>query len=75
MYYVKAVDLIPEARKKRRYKITGKDAYTPSEELTEVGNQRSYKDATIKKTTLVDERIFRSSCSLQRRFIGIRGCL
>ena len=58
MYYVKAVDLIPEARKTRRYQITGKDAYTPSEELTEVGNRRSYKEATIKKTTLVDERLF-----------------
>jgi len=49
MYYVKTVDLTPEARKRRRHRIPGKDANTPSEELTEVGNQRPYKDATIKK--------------------------
>ena len=61
MYYVKKVDLTPEARKKRRHNIPEKDANTPSEELTEVGNQRPYKDATIKKTTLVDDRLFRSS--------------
>ena len=56
MYYVKTVDLTPEARKRRRPKIPGTDANTPSE-LTEVVNQRPYKDATIKSDTCVWETI------------------
>ena len=61
-YYVKTVDMTPETRKRKSHEIPGKYANTPSEELTEVGNQRLYKDATIKKRTRVYERIFRSSC-------------
>jgi len=75
MYYVKTVDLTPEARKKRRHNSPDKDANTPRKQLTEVGNQRPCKDATVKKTTLVDERLFRSSCSFERRFPGMHGCL
>ena len=47
MYSDKTVDLTPEARKRRRHNIPEKDADTPSEELTEVGKQRLYKNATI----------------------------
>ena len=60
MYYDKTVDLTPEARKIRSHEIPEKVANTPSEELTEVGNQRLYKNATI-KTTLVYERLFRTA--------------
>ena len=52
MYYVKTVDLTPEARKRRSHEIPGKDANTPSEKLTEVGNQRLYKNATTKERHL-----------------------
>ena len=75
MYYVKVVDLTPEAKKKRRYKIPGKDANPPSEEVTEVGSLCPYKDAIIKQITFVVERLFRSPCSLHRRFLGMHGCL
>ena len=68
--YVKTVDLTPEAKKKRKHKIPGKDADTLSEEVTEGESLHPYKDATIKQTTFVDERLFRSPCSLQRRFLG-----
>ena len=37
-----------------------------SEEVTEVGNLCPYKDASIKKP-LIDERLFQSLCSLERR--------
>ena len=47
IYYDKTVDLTPEARERRSHEIPEKDANTPSEELTEVGNQRLYKNATI----------------------------
>ena len=50
MYYNKTVDLTPEAGKRRSHEIPGNDANT----LTEVGNQRLYKNATI-KTTLLEE--------------------
>ena len=69
MYYVKTVDLTPETRKKRRHDIPEKDPNSPSEDLTEVGNQRPYKDATTKKTTLVDERLFRNSCYFKYDFL------
>ena len=49
----KTVDLTPEARKRRKHNIPGKDANTPSEEITVVGNQRLYKDATIKNDTCI----------------------
>ena len=64
MYYVKTVDL---TRKKRRIQIPGKDANTPSEEVTEVGSlclgQRCYHK---ENNTFV---------SLQRRFLRMHGCL
>ena len=47
MYYDKTVDLTPKARKRRSHEIPEKDVNTPSEELTEAGNQRLYKNATI----------------------------
>jgi len=47
MYYDKTVVLTPEARKRRSHDIPEKDANTLSEELTEVGNQCVYKNATI----------------------------
>ena len=53
MYYVKTVDLTREARKRRSHEIPRKDANTPSEELTEVGTQRLYKNASIKNDTCI----------------------
>ena len=53
MYYVKTIDLAPEARKTRRRNIPGRDANIPSEELTEVGNQCPYKGATINNDTCI----------------------
>jgi len=42
MYYDKTVDLTSKARKRRSHEIPGKDANTPSEELTEFVEINAY---------------------------------
>ena len=69
MYYVKTVDLTPEARKRRTHEIPGKDANTPSEELTEVGNQHLYKNATIKKRHLYMRDYFEVNVDFKDDFL------